>query len=989
MFVASGVSGLIYEIVWLRKLALVFGSTVQATSTVLTAFMGGLALGSWALGRYVDRHPSPLKLYAYLEVGIAVSTAVAMLGLLPVLDGAYVAVASLSPAAEGASVVVAGGPGVLTLRFVMAVLLLIVPTTLMGGTLPVMTRFLVTSTTDLGQQIGRLYALNTVGAMMGCALAGFVMIRSLGEATTVAVAVANNLAVAAVAWMVSRSVRETKKSKKRKDTKATTSHETTPRQLRAVLIAFGFAGFASLAFEVVWARALVNFMGSHVYSFTAILTTFLFGITAGSAVASRFVDRVRRPLLVFGLAEIALGLLAIATIPMIDSLSATSDQVVLAFKEAGVVEDLFWLTTLYQLTASFFVFIGPTFLMGAVFPLVNKLYDDNVEQLGRKVGNVYSVNTVGTIIGSAAGGFFLLPTLGVAGSIVTVALVNLTIGVVIAWLDRGPRPLAIAGTVAAVAAVITAFGVGLHQPRIGYLASLEGDATIPYVSETPLATLYVREFTRDRNIWGYQTRKLCINHACTAHTTFRDVTVHKMLAHVPLLLHPRPKSALVVGFGLGSTSYSMLQHPDVNVDCVELIEEETETAPFFEHENHGVIGTHPRYRLFIDDGRNYVLATDTTYDVISVNAVYASYSPEIYTKEYFELCKEKMSKRGLMALWLPTYGISKDAHRSIYKAFRDVFGHSFVFYSNQSHFLLIGSAAAIDFDLDRMRAAAAHPDVTRSLAEVALDDVEVLLSTAILDPRGLGKLVDGAPTNSDANPIVEFDREDVPGLAYTPEFFGEVVRHSGSVASHLTPSKSPSVRRVDALNGQLRRWMGGQQRYYGGDQARGLHEMFGALAMDEGHHFLRALTATYARSDLMAKHFTPVLEPFRAVIAGALARNPEMAHIHDTLATASALLADYESALYHRSQLMQKRPDDPMYAYSLGLDYLNLARPADARRHFESMVARPSLAKWGHLGISVVAENQGDTGLASEALQAALAIDPEFSEAKARARNLR
>lgn len=992
LFVASGVSGLIYEIVWLRKLALVFGSTVQATSAVLTAFMGGLALGSFALGRLADKHPAPLKLYAQLEVGIALSTAVAMLGLLPAMDGVYVAIAHSFGDPGTATVIIGGGAGIKLVRFVMAVVLLIVPTTLMGGTLPVMTRFLVRASDNLGTEIGRLYALNTLGAMAGCALAGFVLIRSIGETATVAVAVVNNLAVAAVALLLTRAklpeaVRPKKKKKKKSEpTKSNAAPIETaphsPRSLRIVLVAFGFAGFASLAFEVVWARALSSFMGSHVYSFTAILTTFLFGITAGSAVAARFVDRIRHLYLAFGLAEIALGILALATIPLTDRLASISDQIVVAAQGAGLVDNLFALKTLFQFSAAFVVFIGPTFLMGAVFPVVNKLYDDNIEALGRKVGDVYSVNTLGTIVGSAAGGFVLLPVLGVAGSVVAVSMVNLIIGVVVAFLDLpSSRRVAVGGAIAALAAASAAVALGLYRPRTSYLASPEGDAIMPYVAETPIATLYVREFKKERNLWGHPTRKLCINHACTAHTTFRDVTVHKMLAHLPLLLHRDPKKALVIGFGLGSTSYSMLRHPDVKVDCAELIEEEIETAPFFANENHGIIGSHPRFRLFIDDGRNFVLATKDTYDVISVNAVDPRYSPALYTKEYFEQCADKMPEDGLMALWLPTYGMSPDAHRSIYKSFSEVFGHSFVFYANQSHFVVIGSPSSIDLDIERIRSAASHPDVAGSLAEVALDDPEVLLSMAILDPAALATVVRGAPSNSDLAPIVEFDREETPSPAFTAEFFGEVARNLTDITSRLTPSDGPSTDRIRALNRQLQRWVSGQVQYYGGKREAGMARMFEALAMDSSHHFLNALTATYGRSDLHQQHFTAMRGPFRATISSALRRNPAFIQIHDLIATTSALLGDFDAALYHRTQAAKARPDDSQYAYSMGLDLLNLQRTDQARAHFEAMAARGGAEVWGRLGLAVLADDAGDSAAARRELAAALAIDPDFAEA--------
>ena len=222
--------------------------------------------------------------------------------------------------------------------------------------------------------------------------------------------------------------------------------------------------------------------------------------------------------------------------------------------------------------------------------------------------------------------------------------------------------------------------------------------------------LTVKEYDRRRNLWGYPDRKLCINNACTAHTTFRDVSVHKVLAHTPTLVHPSPKDALIIGFGLGSTAHSMMQHSKVNVDCVEILQEETETAEYFRRENNDVIGSDERFRMIIEDGRNYLASTKKMYDIVSVNAIAPRFSPALYTKEFFELSRDRMRERGVMAIWLPTYSVSKDAYRSFFVA--DVSIVVSILREPQP-LSLDWLSKPIDFDLDSIRKRLKEPAVAK------------------------------------------------------------------------------------------------------------------------------------------------------------------------------------------------------------------------------------------------------------------------------------
>jgi len=1004
LFFASGISGLVYEVIWIRKLTLIFGCTTYATSAVLTAFMGGLALGSFLLGRVADRQKDPLRLYGCIELAIGISTVVVMLLLLPVMDSVYVAAFRMVPGVEGQALSGAG-PGIIAVRFILAIAILIVPTTLMGGTLPIISRFFVRRRSRLGMEIGNLYAINTVGAMFGCFMAGFVLIRSLGESITVALAVAINITVGLACILLSPHVRQTESdvekhstriplpSEVRTDTPIAASPSSitsaSPAKVRTVLWAFGLAGFASLAYEVIWTRMLINVIGSDVYCFTVILTTFLLGITVGSFVFARFVDRLRRLYLTFGLAEIIIGCLALATIPLTSALPAVSEGVITLFRKEGLMETPFTLRTTAMFAAAFLIFIAPTFLMGAVFPVVYKIYHRGMQQVGRSVGDVYSVNTLGTILGASAAGFVILPVLGIAASIVTVSVINLAVGIGVLLLEERTRTvvairwLGIGAAGASLAAVL----IGGHHTGVpGYFKEPRQALTIPYYRETPAATLYVKEYTRQRNIWGYPFRQLIINRHPTAHNSLLDIIVHKALAHIPVLIHEQPQKALVVGFGLGSTSYSMLRHAELSVDCVELLAEEIETAPFFERENHDIIHKEDRFRLIINDGRNYILATEEIYDVISVNAIDPRLSPALYTWDFYELCRRRMLANGVMALWLPTYGISKDSYFSIYKSFQDVFPHSFVVYCNQSHFLIVGSPSPVRIDLKRFLERASEPEVAASLAEVCLDDPQVLLSTFIMSPEGLREMVGGGRLNTDLDPTVEFDREEVPNPALNPHFFRAVLRHRGSVIPFLdagpAAEEQRALRAVERFSDQLGLWMEGQLEFYTRSRPGGMARMIDVLQRHESNLFLDVLLVTYSPSELHAPYFNRSLLPFVSFCEDVLRAKPSMVMIHSYLGTAFAKTQELKKALQHTETMVNLRPDDWLFRFDLGGLYYKTRQPVEARACFESLLQTRHGQPGGLYGLAVIQADEGNLTGAEDFLQKALLHDPGFDKAR-------
>ena len=792
LFFLSGACGLIYEIIWLRKLSIIFGNTTYATSTILAIFMGGLALGSLIFGRYADKAKSALKLYGILELGIGVSAIGVLLFLLPVSDNIYIWAFNQSPI-------------VLTvIRFLLSIVLLIIPTTLMGGTLPVISKYFIKQTGEFGKKIGGLYALNTFGGIAGSFFTGYFFIRLFGESSTVWIAIILNFLIGLIAVRIGgrqnghlASNPKKVKTKKRNQAGAL-EHKKNKVKIRSysaktafiILWLFGFAGFTSLAYEVVWARALVFYVSSTTYSFTIILVTFLFGITIGSLLMSKVVDRIKNLVLVFGFFEMGIALTAILSIPLIKNMDKIQHWIFSFLHSSNWTH----LTLLLFLTA-FVVLVLPTLFMGAVFPVVS-ICVENLPKLGRGVGSVYMSNTLGAIFGSLLSGFLILPLLGIQTSILLISTINLIVGIFIIFFENNFQRIRIKLFSATASAIVLflIFNILFFTTQTLYSGVVSFKETkILYSKDALTATLSALEKKEEINIWGRNVRFLNINGHNTAHTTYADIIIHKMLAHLPMLLHPNPESALVIGFGFGNTCQSFLDYDIKKVDCVELVKEEQETAKFFIDENKGVFED-SRFQYKINDGRNYVLATKESYDIISINAVDPKFSPFLYTNEFYELCKNRLQKNGSITAWLPISGMTLEEIKSLMKSFVTVFPNSSLWYNNPEHLLLFGTKNNALFNYGKINKKLSNANVKRSLESIRMDNPYTLLSTFFMGNEALTDFCSDSECHSDDLPIVEFSQVPTPDIF--PEVYYSLMEKKESVfpfLSHVTDTTEDSV----------------------------------------------------------------------------------------------------------------------------------------------------------------------------------------------------
>lgn len=728
LFFLSGISGLVYETVWLRVLTRTLGSTVYATSVVLSAFMAGLALGSLLLGRFVDRHKNPLRLYALLELGVGIS-AILLFFLFDRLAPVYRSIYHLA----------GGGRAALTLF--QALLLfgcLLVPTSLMGGTLPVLSAYTKSSKTAFSIRVGRLYGLNTLGAVLGVAGSGLFTLGSIGELNTVMIGVVINLAVSVIAFALASAHREPETSPAADEPGADHISPYPAFTRKMVLIAYALNGFAALAYEVVWTRMFQLHLGTSIYAFSMMLGVYLMGVGAGSIWGGAYVHKLKNPLGFFGLGQVFIALYSVLGLHLFAMFDPAATRIILS--------NIIILPVVMVLPI--------TFVLGLIFPAVSRSYVETEQAVGRGVGRLYSTNTVGCILGSLICGFVLIALLGTKGTILLLAGMNLAIGLLIA-LSSSVRRSRYSKPV--FAGVILSVIVGIFAPDPFYAVlkreirdNWGQDMEVYYHKESISATTTAfgsRTHPLRQFLWinGVGMTVLC--------------TETKLMAHIPLILNEDPKDILVVCFGMGTTLRSAWVHKNLQCDVVELVPETYQCYQYY-HKDGPKILADPRVHHYVDDGRNFLLMREKKYDVITVDPappLWSAGTVNLYTREFFELCRSRLRPRGLMCLWIPPHSVLEV--RMIMRTFQAVFPEATVWRGLAfPGFYLIGSVEPLEIDPERFRQAYQDKDFLADLTEWdnQIPTAWAMLSLYLLSPDELADFASGAPIITDDHPYTEF-----------------------------------------------------------------------------------------------------------------------------------------------------------------------------------------------------------------------------------------
>ena len=582
-FFFSGAAGLIYQVVWTRMLTQIFGNTTYAIATVLSAFMAGLAIGSYLFGKIADRGKNDFLLYGILEAGVGIY-GFAVPWLFRMAQKIYGPIFGLNESY----------PFIFNLvLFFLCFVLLVFPTLLMGATLPVLSRFFVRSFAQFGRRVGDLYATNTLGAVIGCAAGGFLLIPTLGMRNTVFVAATVNLVIAALILVVDR-LRDKKPSEFTPETAAeeakTAEGEAAPSWLLWVLlISFGLSGFASLVYENAWTRALTLVIGSSIYSFTTMLVTFLIGLALGGFIYARFLGGREARLSTFGLIEIWVGLAALATIPLFERLPLIFVRLLQGFG------DTFTVFLYLQIFLSALVMFVPTVLLGMTFPLVARLFTQSLYRVGSGVGSSYAANTVGAVLGAFAGGFILIPNIGVQNAIIFAVVMNLLIGCLLVWADlrMSMVPRLALGLVVLILAVFIPFRLPRWDQHI-----LTSGVTIYFdrYEGLPTNSLRLEEMKRDDVLFyreGLTTTVSVHRIPGSEYIYFKsngkidgsygDALSQLMTSYIPMLLHPKAEHALTIGLGSGMSAKALATFDSLKeIEVIEIEPAMIEASKFFD-----------------------------------------------------------------------------------------------------------------------------------------------------------------------------------------------------------------------------------------------------------------------------------------------------------------------------------------------------------------------------------------------------------------------
>ncbi|MFM0180159.1 fused MFS/spermidine synthase [Paraburkholderia aspalathi] len=761
----SGAASLIYQVLWIKQLALVVGVEVQAVTTGVSAFFAGLAVGGWIFGRLADRLARPLRLCALLEAGVLV-LALSSTWMLP------------HAAAPFASLQDRIGPLAWALPFVLVGL----PAVLMGGTLPVLMRALCPAAAQMGRSGARLYAANTAGAIAGTLVASFVLIPSLGVQGCAFVAAALNAGAALVAALVGRTqqalvpvvgvsssaiapgqsavdVTHDVLSSVAADTTRNDAHDSAvPTQrpalaskARLALVLYALAGGVALGYEVVWSQVIVQFISTRSFAFAVVLATYLLGLALGSALASRYADRARDPWGAFAVLIVSAGLVALLEIAVLSNGLLHWQSLA---REAALSATGSLLTAMcagFAVAAVCVVFV-PTLLLGAAFPFALRLNVDN-RHTGRDVGAVVALNTAGGIAGTLLTGFVLVPQLGVVHTLAALAVLAGAVSLAAVLRGSEVRPFARWGVPVLVALTLVTVIV-TPSDRLATLLAESRGGNLTFYEESAGGTVAVVE----QNAGQRQFRRLYIQGVSNSGDTMASLRYMRLQALLPLIIHREtPRTALVIGLGTGITGGALLTWPGLEHRAVaELLPAVVRAAPQFKG-NYGM-STDARMDIRMRDGRRELLRNAERYDLITLEPPPPSAAGvvNLYSSDFYRLAASRLQQGGIVAQWLPLPTQNEEDTRSLIQSFIQVFPHAALWTTELHEMMLVGSMQPLELDVPRIEARFAQPQVAAALREVGIASPAALLATWITDRAGLEYYAADAQPVTDDQPRIEY-----------------------------------------------------------------------------------------------------------------------------------------------------------------------------------------------------------------------------------------
>lgn len=1045
-FFCSGATGLVYQVLWTRRLTLTFGHTVLAVSTVLTAFMGGLALGSMMAGRWADgrepsyRHSGFLRMYGYLE-GFVGLWALLSLYLLTLVEELYIGVSALG--FEGASLHLA--------CFLASALVIVPPTAAMGATVPMLARLLVRAHAQVGPILSRLYGLNTLGALAGAAAGGFFLLPALGLMGSMLLAALLNLAVAVGAVRVARlsdrppddgqtlgPARGKRPKSMGKRSKSPSSgfaevpfSEDREWKRELVVMTFGLAGFASMAYQVGWNRAICLSIGSSVYAFSAILVAFLGGLALGSLLYERLMRRRQPTLRYLGWLYFVIGCTGALTVPAMAWLPGAYLSL------APWVGQSFGRALFCQASLVALVLLLPTLVMGLGFPLATAIYTRSMERLGGSVGQVYGANTLGCILGSFVTGFFAIPRFGAEWTLKIASVMYLTVAFLLILVAAQGRQR---GFGAVLCLIVTM--VALYLPR--WDSAVMSSGVVVYANkylsdEGQVFSLPV--FYRDGlsstvsfHLTGefWELPNMRVNGKVDASLGEGDRLTQYMLGYLPTLLHPSPKKVAVIGLGGGFTVEAVAQVKQVtSIDVVELEPAVLEAGEFWKPFNDHVLDD-PRVEIHLQDGRTFISASQQRYDVIisEPSNPWIAGIGSLFTRDFYLRSREKLNPGGIMCQWFNLYHVSQADTAMVIRTFYDVFPNGSLWQSSGGDLILIGTSSEVPFSLERVQKFWGDSlKVQRNFFLAWIYKPEYFPGHYLMSRDEALQRAGKGSMNTDDRPLLEFSAplslyrhgfEDTqrmlwsdlrpslpPGVEKTPEtqsgcLFAVANREDFKTLRQMLEESKEGTSELVALAGRLEsadsngnrdivpKLFEGSRKKYPEDPLIAL--FWGDLEYGEGRYaqaaeqYLTALSKPLPGSEAylclrVGQCLLALEDPARAVRPLLRAADLEPSESLPLSLLGRALVGmkrDVEAIDFLRVAI-KRNPSDPLAHEYLGYALFNAGKFIEARSSLERLLELIPNYDIGWLKLAVCFKQLGDMRMAKTAFKKAVELDPIHS----------
>ena len=761
IFVLSGAAGLIYQIVWFKYLSLAVGNSTIAQMIVLATFLGGLAIGNYFFGKRADVLSSPLKIYAALEILIGVYAIVYPFAFNFFGDIFFATAIKFSLDSNDVLFYF--------LRFAYSSVLLILPTIAMGGTLPLLTSYFVEELEHTRKDVATLYFLNSFGAVVGVLLGGFLLIKAIGLEKTIYLTGLLNIIIGAGAYFISLKFPGVKIVNDAPDENQAHSNETefSKKEVTTAIVVAGLSGMAALIYEMVWVRLFINIFGSSTYAFSIMLAAFISGITIGSFIAAKSFIKKFNKIEVVAFSQFFIALGTIAALYFAERLPYYMWHIASLFNRN---ETTFGLFLFSEFALSFLIMFIPTLFMGVSLPVIVEIVAASQKRAGFSVGRVFSVNTLGTVFGVFLTGLIFIPLFGIGGSFTVGILINIVSAVILLFASQSTameNRIRFSGLF-----VLTVFVYLFFSPSWNKNVMLSG--VFKKMSSAPPASfnqfkkslenrdiLYYKEgtaanvaVTKARDATG---QKILIINGKPDASSVGDLPTQTLVAQIPLMLNPNPKNVFVVGFGSGITVHSVLTHPVEKVVCAEISEEVIEAGKFFAEENGDCLND-KRLEILVDDANAALRSSDEKYDVIvsEPSNPWIAGIGNLFSQEYFEMCKNKLNDDGIMVQWYHLYESNDNIVKLVLNTFKSVFPYAQIWNGVSNDIILIGAKGRPILNLQNLKSKFENPTIKQDFAKIGIDNIFTFLTTQSNSVEGFYSLTLREPINTEIHPLLEF-----------------------------------------------------------------------------------------------------------------------------------------------------------------------------------------------------------------------------------------